>query len=548
MVNSPIPDASLLRELADVLSAASFTADGIAAHLGPDATDALYRGEPGVVLHATRGGSQLDQLIRFFLLRRPFPPEQITQMLGRDLGLLLIDASLTTPTPSGEVTVAFDIRPHVIAGHERLVVSDCDASVTDVVPGRDHVLGVGAASLSLLSATPVTPVDRVLDLGTGSGVQALAQAGVARKVVATDIHQRALDLAEVTLAANRVDNVELRQGAWFAPVEGERFDRIVANPPFVVGLPEVGHVYRDSGLSLDGATELVVRETPDHLAEDGTACILGAWVHTVDESWQSRVASWLPSQGVSAWVLQRDVVDPGMYVSTWLKDESLDPRSPEAIERTQAWLAHFDDNNVHAIGFGWVFLRDIGDHPSEITAEELSHPFTDPLGPEVEEYFLRAAWLRDKDADDVLDSRFLVRPGVAIEEVSVADTETGMGFTEEVVRVTRTDGPRFSHEINADLRTVLAGLHPNGLVLRDVVGIFASSRGIEGDQEIAALEQSAVAAITDLVRHGVVVPADITEIDDGIEEGAKSNEGSANACVQRLGNCGRRGSWSNRLP
>ena len=109
-----------------------------------------------------------------------------------------------------------------------------------------------------------------------------------------------------------------------------------------------------------------------------------------------------------------------------------------------------------------------------------------------------------------------MRPGVAIEEVSVADTETGMGFTEEVVRVTRTDGPRFSHEINADLRTVLAGLHPNGLVLRNVVGIFASSRGIEGDQDVAALEQSAVAAITDLVRHGVVVPADITEIDDGI--------------------------------
>ncbi|OFT86094.1 rRNA methyltransferase [Corynebacterium sp. HMSC29G08] len=525
MVNSPTPDASLLRELADALSAASFTADGIAAHLGPDATDALYRGEPGVVLHATQGGSQLDQLIRFFLLRRPLKPEQVTQMLGHKLGLLLIDATLTTPTPTGEVTVAFDIRPHVIAGNERLVVSDCDASVTEVVPGRDHVLGVGAASLSLLSATPLSRVDRVLDLGTGSGVQALAHAGVAREVVATDIHQRALDLAEVTLVANGVSNVELRQGAWFGPVEGEKFERIVANPPFVVGVPEVGHVYRDSGLPLDGATELVVRETPDYLAADGTACILGAWVHTAEESWQARVASWLPAEGVSAWVLQRDVVDPGMYVSTWLKDESLDPRSPEAIDRTEAWLAHFDDNDVHAIGLGWVFLRNIGDHPSEITAEELSHPFTDPLGPEVEEYFLRAAWLRNKSADDVLDSRFLVRPGVAIEEVSVADTQSGMGFKDEMVRVTRTDGPRFSHEINADLRTVLAGLHPNGLTLRDVVGIFASSRGITSDQEVAGLEQSAVAAITDLVRHGVVVPAEISEIEDGnqrgLEEGVK---------------------------
>ncbi|MBI6097773.1 rRNA methyltransferase, partial [Clostridium perfringens] len=92
-------------------------------------------------------------------------------------------------------------------------------------------------------------------------------------------------------AANRIDNVELRQAPWFEPVADERFDRIVANPPFVVGLPEVGHVYRDSGLSLDGATELVVGQAPAHLAEGATACILGAWVHRTGESWRSRVAS-----------------------------------------------------------------------------------------------------------------------------------------------------------------------------------------------------------------------------------------------------------------
>ena len=511
-MTSPTPDAELMRELADALLAASFTADGIAAHLGPDATDALYRGEPGVVLHATRAGSQLDQLIRFFLLRRPFTAEEVAEMLGHSLGLLLIDAPLTTRTPCGDIEVAFDIRPHVIAGRERLIVSDRDASVTDIVPGRDHVLGVGAASLSLLSAAPLSPVDRVLDLGTGSGVQAVAQAGAAQQVVATDIHARALDLAEATLAANGIDNVELRQGAWFEPVAGDTFDRIVANPPFVVGLPEVGHVYRDSGLSLDGATELVVTQAPDHLAADGTAYILGAWVHTLDQPWQSRVASWIPPRGISAWVLQRDVVDPGMYVSTWLKDESLDPRSRAAIERTDAWLSHFDDNHVHAIGFGWIFLRDIGDAPSEITAEELSHPFTDPLGPEVAEHFLRSAWLRDKSSDDVLDAAYLVRPGVAVEDVAVADTDTGMGFAPEVMRVTRLDGPRFSHEIDAPLRTILAGLHPHGLPLRDVVGLFASSRGIEDEQDIAALERSAATAVSELVRHGIVVPAEIAEV------------------------------------
>lgn len=511
-MSHPTPKPHVMRELADVLTAANFTADGIAAHLGPDATEALYRGEPGVVLAATHTESQLDGLIRFFLLRRPMSGDQVAAVLGPRLSLSLIDDFLIRHTPSGDLEVAFDVRPHVVAGRDRIVVSDCDASVTDLVPGPDHVLGVGAASLSLLSATPLSPVESVLDLGTGSGVQALAQADVAERVVATDIHQRALDLAAANLAANGVENIELRQGAWFDPVAGERFDRIVANPPFVVGLPQVGHVYRDSGLSLDGATELVVGEACNHLASDGTACILGAWVHTLDEPWQSRVASWVPAAGISAWVLQRDVVDPGMYVSTWLKDESLDPRSREAIERTEAWLSHFDEHQVHAIGFGWVFLRDIGDAPSEVTAEELRQPFSDPLGPEVEEYFLRAEWLRSRNTDDVLDAAYLVRPGVAVEEISLADSSAGIGFASEVTRVSRTDGPRFSHEVDAGVRAVLAGLHPQGLSLRDVVGLFAASRSITGDTQMQELESTAAAAVVDLIRHGIVVPADIAEV------------------------------------
>ncbi|MCP1387223.1 class I SAM-dependent methyltransferase [Corynebacterium sp. TA-R-1] len=511
-MTAPPPPAALMRDLATVLHEAQFTADGVAAHLGPDATDALYRGEPGVVLAATRGGTQLDGLIRFFLLRRPVSGEELADLIGSRLALSLVDASFATQTPAGDLVVNFDVRPHIVAGEPRLVVSDRDASVTELVPGRDHVLGVGAASLSLLSAAPQVPVGRVLDLGTGSGIQALAQAAAAEQVVATDVHPRALELASATLAANGVENVELREGAWFEPVIGERFDRIVANPPFVVGLPEVGHVYRDSGLGLDGATELVVSQAANHLAEDGTACILGAWVHTLDTPWQNRVASWLPSSGVSAWVLQRDVVDPGMYVSTWLKDESVDLRSREAFERSEAWLDYFDDNDVHAIGFGWVFLRDIGDAPSEITAEEVRQPFNDPLGPEVEEYFSRTAWLRAADKDAVLDATYVLRPGVALEEVQLADQELGMGFTTEVIRITRTDGPRFTHDVDEALRAVLAGLHPQGLPLREVVGLLAASRGMADAEALGELEDQAAAAIVDLVRHGIVIPSAIAEV------------------------------------
>lgn len=516
-MNDPAPLTANLptvaEELARELAAAGFTADSIAAHLGPEATEALYRREPGVVLDACGDDSRLAALIRFFLLRRPATAEQLADMLNPRLALSLLDESVVVQCDdSSLVRPALDIRPHVIAGTPRLILSDLDASMTDHVPGRDHVLGVGSASLSLLNASPHTPVTSVLDLGTGSGVQALAQSGAAEHVVATDIHGRALQLAAATMAANEVSNVELREGAWFEPVRGQRFDRIVANPPFVVGPPEVGHIYRDSGLDLDGASALVAAGAPEHLAEGGRAFLLASWAHVLGETWQSRVASWLPSTGVNAWVLQRDVVDPGMYVSTWLRDESIHPRSPEGLSRTAQWLEHFRERDVHAVGFGWILIEDIGDAPSEVTCEELTQPFTDPLGPEAEEYFTRTAWLRDSAADDVLDARYVVRPTVALEDVKLADAQLGMGFESQALRLTRTDGPRFTHDIDAGVLAIVSGLHPEGLTLRDVVGLYAASQGVADSEGVAELERASVSVVVDLVRHGLLLPADIAQL------------------------------------
>ncbi|WP_018232598.1 peptide chain release factor N(5)-glutamine methyltransferase [Thioalkalivibrio thiocyanodenitrificans] len=73
------------------------------------------------------------------------------------------------------------------------------------------------------------------DLGTGSGAIALALARErpACRVLATDRSAEALTVARANARRHGIGNVDFREGGWWAPLEGLRFDLIVSNPPYV---------------------------------------------------------------------------------------------------------------------------------------------------------------------------------------------------------------------------------------------------------------------------------------------------------------------------
>ena len=75
---------------------------------------------------------------------------------------------------------------------------------------------------------------RILDLGTGSGIIAIALAKQCSKclITATDISHQALKIAKENAKKHKVA-INFIQSDWYGNIENKKFDVIVCNPPYI---------------------------------------------------------------------------------------------------------------------------------------------------------------------------------------------------------------------------------------------------------------------------------------------------------------------------
>jgi release factor glutamine methyltransferase len=113
-----------------------------------------------------------------------------------------------------------------------------------LVPRPETELLVDWALDRLTDAATSRP--RVVDLGTGSGAIALAvkAAWPQADVLATDVSEDALAVARANADALGLPLATCR-GAWWDALDGERFDLVLSNPPYIAGgdphLPALRH-------------------------------------------------------------------------------------------------------------------------------------------------------------------------------------------------------------------------------------------------------------------------------------------------------------------
>ena len=115
---------------------------------------------------------------------------------------------------------------------------------------------------------------KVLEIGTGSGLVSMYASLLTDDVTATDINFNALELAEKNFRLNNIDNIRLEFGDLFEPVKNEKFDVILFNTPYLptdsddIIDDDLNYAF-DGGLNGRKVIDRFIEEAPNHLNDKG---------------------------------------------------------------------------------------------------------------------------------------------------------------------------------------------------------------------------------------------------------------------------------------
>jgi len=403
-----LDDRGVIAELREVLREARLEGEHVREALGVS-SELLTRSHDVPVRERRLAGNEpLGTLIKLFVLDLPVSGEAAERALA-PLTLKRLEQLGVLEANGGEVQPRIRLVPHdeILIASDRRLASDLEQP--------HHVAGVHGPSLTLSQLTVRRPVARTLDMGTGSGVQAILASRHSDHVVATDLNERALNFAAFNAVLNGIENVEFRSGSFFEPVASERFDLVTTNPPYVIS-PETAFLFRDSGLEGDRVSREVVSAVPEHLEEGGFATILASWAHTPGEDWTEPLRAWLEGSGCDAWLLHHGTSDPLTHAANWNRGSHTD--DPEGLgEAIDRWVAYLQRLGIEGVAYGAVVLRRRSGAGNWISANELPPDRLTPASDHILRVFEAQDYLAGlADDRELLDGTFALAPHDLLEQ------------------------------------------------------------------------------------------------------------------------------------
>ena len=127
-----------------------------------------------------------------------------------------------------------------------------------------------------LERIPEQGAFRVLDLGTGSGIVGISVARHRQRATVTAVDKSASALAVAKQNGEGLENIRFVESDWFAALQGEKFDLILSNPPYIAeGDAHLANLKFEPALALtsgkDGldAIRNIIEAAPHHLEPGG---------------------------------------------------------------------------------------------------------------------------------------------------------------------------------------------------------------------------------------------------------------------------------------
>jgi methylase of polypeptide subunit release factors len=296
---------------------------------------------------------------------------------------------------------------------------------------------------------------------------------------------RALNFTAFNAVLNDADNVECRAGSFFEPVDGERFDLIVSNPPFVIS-PESAITFRDGGMREDDVSRHVVRGAAAHLREGGLAFVLMNWGIGDQGRWPDRLRPWVADLPCDIWLLLHSTDAPLFYAASW--NSPLGSRPGEYAAAIDSWTTYLGEIGFASIGYGAAILRRRSNTTNWVRFDDLGGQSEPASGEQVAQLIANQDYLAALDDDGaLLDARFAMLPDHRLEQV--VRWQNG-GVVVESATLRHESGFRFPLQVDAFAAQLISRLE--GHTLREAVRAAAADHFATKAVDHAALERTAV--------------------------------------------------------